>query len=268
MRLFIEVITSLLRPVKRRLGLQRKLLLIWHRQNPESWLDQNLRTGVLRMPDAPRYKAIEAIAAKINASGPQPLWKGYREVYESDNTVPLSQLPLERMPDQVRTQPEMGRLFSWLAERRRPDLIVEIGTAFGVSARYWAEGLKAASAGRLLTFDPNEIWHGIASSHLKDYDGIVEAKLGTFEDSIDECMKPGEKIDIAFVDAIHTSEFVSRQVEMLVKRLASDGFILLDDISFSHDMTRCWERWARDPRVLASVAVANRVGILEFRPAT
>jgi len=265
MRLLSKKSASFIRAVKRRLGFRPKLFLTWHRQNSESWLERNMTTSVTRIPETPRDKAIEAIAAKINASGPQPLWKGYKEVYESDNSVPLSGVPLERMPDQVRTQPEMGRMFSWLAECRRPSLIVEIGTAFGVSARYWAAGIKAAGAGRLLTFDPNEIWHGVASTHLKDYGGIAEAKLGTFEDSIDECLKPGEKIDIAFVDAIHTSEFVSRQVEMLIERLAPHGLILLDDISFSDDMTRCWKRWATDPRVLASVAVANRVGILEFR---
>jgi predicted O-methyltransferase YrrM len=160
----------------------------------------------------------------------------------------------------------MGRLFSWLAERRAPSLIVEVGTAFGVSARYRAEGLKAAaSGGRLLTFDPNETWHEIASRHLMDYDEMVDARLGTFEDAIDSCLKPGQTIDIAFIDAIHTNDFVSRQVEILIERLAPRGLILLDDISFSDDMARCWQNWATDHRVLASVAVANRVGFLEFK---
>jgi hypothetical protein len=76
---------------------------------------------------------------------------------------------------------------------------------------------------------------------------------------------PDEQIDIAFVDAIHTSDFVTPQVEMLIERLARRGLILLDDISFSDDMSRCWQRWATDPRVIASVAVANRVGFLEFK---
>src|SRR6266581_4022671 len=99
MRLLPEKSASFLRAVKRRLRFRPKLFLTWHRRNSESWLERSLPTSVMRIPETPRDKAIEAIAAKINASGPQPLWTGYREVYESDNSVPLSGVPLERMPD-------------------------------------------------------------------------------------------------------------------------------------------------------------------------
>src|SRR5947199_433300 len=103
MRLLSKRTASLLRAVKQRLGFRPKLFMIWHRQNSESWLERNMTNSVMRIPETPRDNAIEAVAAKINASGPQPLWKGYKEVYESDNSVPLSGVPLERMPDQVRT---------------------------------------------------------------------------------------------------------------------------------------------------------------------
>ena len=259
-------LVPLLRAAKQRLSPKPSLSLAWYRQDPESWLMRNMSADTISIPERAHHRAIEAIAARINDSGPQPLWAGYEQAYRKDNSIPWSSAAREREPNQVRTQPEMGRLFSWLAERRASALIVEIGTAFGVSARYWAEGLKAGrTGGRLLTFDPNETWHAIASRHLRDYDGIVEAKIGTFEDGIASCLKSGEKIDIAFVDAIHTSEFVSPQVEMLIEYLAPGGLILLDDISFSADMSGCWQRWAIDSRVVTSVAVANRVGFLEFR---
>jgi predicted O-methyltransferase YrrM len=116
----------------------------------------------------------------------------------------------------------------------------------------------------LLTFEPNEVWHAIAAARLRDFSPRVVSVLGTFEDRIDEHLEAGEKIDIAFVDAIHTSDFVTPQVELLIARLSPGGIIALDDISFSDDMRQCWGRWAKDPRVVASVEVANRVGILEF----
>ncbi len=259
-------LVPLLRAAKRRLSPKPSLSLAWHREDPESWLVRNMSAAAINIPERAHHRAIEAVAAQINESGPHPLWAGYEQAYRKDNSIPWSLAAREREPDQVRTQPEVGRLFSWLAERRASSLIVEIGTAFGVSARYWAEGLKAAqTGGRLLTFDPNEKWHSIASRHLRDYDGIVEAKVGTFEDEIASVLKSDEKIDIAFIDAIHTSEFVTPQVEMLIQYLAPGGLILLDDISFSADMSGCWQRWATDTRVMASVAVTNRVGFLEFK---
>jgi predicted O-methyltransferase YrrM len=164
----------------------------------------------------------------------------------------------------VRSQAEIGCLFAWIAATRRPQMIVEFGTAFGISAMYWSAGLDQAGSGRLLTFEPNEIWHAIAAARLAEFSGRATPVLGTFEDKIADYLGQGETIDIAFVDAIHTSDFVTPQVELLITRLAAGGLIILDDISFSDDMRQCWQRWANDPRVTASVAVADRVGILEF----
>jgi predicted O-methyltransferase YrrM len=250
--------------LKRQFKARPELFLTWIRHNQDSWLDKILTADVVRIDETDRHRAIEVMASAINAKGPQPLWKGYQEAYHDNRTIPHAQAPLERMPDQVRTQPEMGRLFCWLAEKRAPRLVVEIGTAFGISTRYWAEGIKAAHGGRLLTFEANEVWHNIASAHLADYADIVVTKAEPFEASIDSCLKSGEKIDIAFVDAIHTDEVVSRQIEILVRHLSPRALVLIDDISFSEDMRRCWNKWASDARVSASVAVADRVGIIEF----
>ena len=69
---------------------------------------------------------------------------------------------------------------------------------------------------------------------------------------------------IAFIDAIHTSEFVGPQFELVAARLSPGGLVLLDDIDFSPDMRSCWEKIRADRRLSASVEV-DRVGIVEFR---
>ena len=160
----------------------------------------------------------------------------------------------------------MGRFFAWLVRVRRPQLIVEFGTAFGVSGMYWLAALEAAGEGRLLTFEPNPVWQSIAERNLSEVGARYVAVAGTFEASIDSVRQPGEYIDLAFVDAIHTSAFVRPQVELLIERLAPNGLILLDDIAFSPDMRQCWEAFARDDRVAASVVVGGRVGVLELAP--
>ena len=257
---------SLLQKAARSAGFYRGALpLAWHRREPDSWLCQNLPERSLAVPALDRMREIERIASSINALGPQPLWEGYRATYQHSPDVPWAQAALSRTPDQVRSQAEIGCLFAWLAATRRPQLIVEFGTAFGISALYWSAGLDQAGAGRLLTFEPNEIWHAIAAARLREFSSRATPVLGIFEEKIADYLKQGETIDIAFVDAIHTSDFVTPQVELLITRLSAGGLIILDDISFSDDMRRCWQRWADDRRVAASVAVADRVGVLEFR---
>ena len=255
---------ALLQKAARAAGIYRGALpLAWHRGEPGSWLRQNLPERSLTVPPLARMREIEQIASSINALGPQPLWEGYRATYQHKPDVPWAQAALSRTPDQVRSQAEIGCLFAWLAATRRPTLIVEFGTAFGISAMYWSAGLDQAGSGRLLTFEPNEGWHTIAATRLAEFSARAIPVLGTFEDKIADHLKQGETIDIAFVDAIHTSDFVTPQVELLITRLTKSGLIILDDISFSDDMRQCWQRWASDPRVTASVAVADRVGILE-----
>ena len=233
----------------------------WHRRG-DTWLARAFSDGKAGR-DHPRADEIEAIAANIATVGPQPLWAGYEPVYAQQKKMPWAGSAPVRSPDQVRTRREMGCLFAWIVEQRRPDLVVEFGTAFGVSALYWAAGLDAAGAGHLLTFEPNQVWHDIAAAHLRVFSPRVTAVLGTFEDNIDKWR--GEKtIDVAFVDGIHTSDFVNPQVELLIARLSPGGLILLDDLRFSDDMAGCWEQWANDPRVKSSIAIDRRVGILEF----
>lgn len=256
---------ALLQKAARTVGIYRRdLPLAWHRRESNSWLRQNLPERALAVPPLARTREIERIASSINALGPQPLWEGYRAIYQHKPDVPWAQAAFSRTPDQVRSQADIGCLFAWLAATRRPWLIVEFGTAFGISAMYWAAGLDQAESGRLLTFEPNKVWHAIAAARLAKFSSRAVPVLGTFEDKIVDHLKQNETIDIAFVDAIHTSDFVTPQVELLIARLPPGGLIILDDISFSDDMRQCWRRWSDDPRVTASVAVADRVGILEF----
>jgi predicted O-methyltransferase YrrM len=143
-------------------------------------------------------------------------------------------------------------------------VIVEFGTAFGVSGMYWLSGLQMNAFGRLLTFEPNEVWARIAGENLSVVSSRFELTVGTFEENIDRVLRPGESIDLAFIDAIHTSEFVRPQFEAVVARLAAGGLVLLDDIDFSRDMRSCWDGIREDDRVAASVEV-ERVGVVELR---
>jgi predicted O-methyltransferase YrrM len=158
----------------------------------------------------------------------------------------------------------MGNLFANLVKKRKPSVIVEFGTAFGVSGMYWIAGLEANNYGELLTFEPNKVWAEIARKNLSAIGSRFQLVIGTFEENIDLYLGHDRRIDIAFIDAIHTSEFVIPQFKLVIDRLAPNGIILLDDINFSSDMASCWDRIALDSRVKASAALSNRVGIVEL----
>jgi predicted O-methyltransferase YrrM len=228
-------------------------------QDEPGWLTRRLpsRFSPPRSIDA---DLIEARAAETQALGPKALWNGYEAVRD----YPWATSGSERSSDQVRSSASAGRLYAWLAAKRRASTIVEFGTAFGVSGMYWLAGLKRNATGRLLTFEPNETWAGIARGNLAAISEKFDLVVGTFEDNIARMLKPGERIDIAFIDAIHTSEFVFRQFAILLPLMRPGGLVLFDDIDFSDDMASCWQKLARDPRIVASATVDRRLGIIEL----
>ncbi len=210
------------------------------------------------------FAIIENLASKTNTRGRLPLWKGYQHAYD-DTGCPKPKLESPwRTSDQVRTAPPVGRFFSRLVQQRRPSIIVEFGTAFGVSGMYWLHGLEALGNGLLYTFEPNKIWRDVAIENLRAVGSRFVSIAGTFEDEIETLPLPAGGIDIAFVDAIHTSKFVYRQVEMIKARMPAGGTIIVDDINFSEDMRACWMDLSQRPDAEGSAEVNGRVGVIEF----
>lgn len=222
----------------------------------DGWLVQNLAPR-LDLPNPPEASVIEARARATNQEGPVPLWDGYRHVenYPRDtNGV--------RTSEEVRSTAIMGRFYSWVVTARRPSVIVEFGTAFGVSGMYWLAGLNAAGNGTLFTFEPNQAWATLARENLKAISDRYRLTVGTFEDNA-AAVLDGIAVDIAFIDAIHTSEFVFSQFAILKQYLRPGALVLFDDIDFSSDMRLCWSSIATAPEVAASARIDKRVGIVE-----
>lgn len=225
-----------------------------------SWITQNIPQH-FSPPAAKRAALIEARASATEAAGERPLWEGYASVKHYPRSTTGG-----RSSNQVRTDERMGAFFTWLAAARAPETVVEIGTAFGVSGMYWLDGLELAGQGHLFTFDPNTDWASFARENLAAISDRVTMVSGTFEENASKALV-GRNVNIAFIDAIHTSEFVYAQYAMLKQYLEPGAIVLFDDIGFSPDMRACWEAIARGPEVLASVCIGGRVGAIEVSDA-
>jgi predicted O-methyltransferase YrrM len=216
------------------------------------WLSLNLQRFV--PPMLPVHRTVEERASKTHQTGDRPLWEGYRFVKGYPRTEDT------RKPDEVRSEAQLGRFYSWLASQREENVIVEFGTAFGVSGMYWLSGMKA---GQLYTFEPNANWAASAEENLRAISDRFTLTVDTFESAGPGLLAP-ESVGIAFIDAIHTSEFVFRQYDILKPLMKRGGLVVFDDISFSPDMADCWRRIARDPSLAASATLTGRVGIVEL----
>jgi len=213
------------------------------------WLGRSL---VDTVPAAPRKKEIEAIARATNELGAQRLAVEYGEVGGT------------RKPNGVRCTSQCGDLFAWLVQRRKPDTVVEFGSAFGVSGMYFAAGLDAIRHGDLYSFEINREWADIAERNIRSVSERLTLTRGAFEDQVAAIVLG--TIDLAFVDAIHTYDFVMRQFDVLRPRMTSGGIIIFDDIDFKRPnarMAEAWEEIASKDNVMGAVEIWNRLGVVE-----
>ena len=231
------------------------LKIEWVKKGERTWLLENLDKRFFNPPMSPNTIKIASLEADTNKLGPKPVWNKYEQLQDYNRSP-------ERSPDQVRISYKMGQFFEWLVKQKKPSIVAEFGTAFGFSGMYFLSGLEQNEHGKLLTFEPNKIWQEIAKKNLAVIGSRFKSIVGTFEENIDIYLD--KKIDLIFIDAIHTSEFMLPQFELVVERTASGGLILLDDLNSSKDMAQCWEKISKDSRVKSALLVEGRVGMVEL----
>lgn len=230
-----------------------------HRAAPGTWVARHLPNLPDKMASLkPLFRHIEARAKQTAAVGSLPLWVGY--VGLQDYPADVSAVAV-RNSDDVRTNRKTGEFFSWMVTTRKPHEIVEIGGAFGISGMYWCAGLSAAGAGNFTSFEPNAAWARLATENIQTILERARLVVGTFEDNLDEI--PAE-IDIAFIDAIHTPEFVDGQLNLVLERAQPGALIVLDDVNFSEQMTSYWKVVRDDGQFAAAASISRRLGVLEL----
>lgn len=216
--------------------------------NPAS-LYNRLSQRLLPMHFEEDFRRIRVRIRKTGMKGVQKLWEGYKE----DSG--------ERRPAMVSSHRLSGEFFSTLVAKTRPTNIIEFGTAFGVSGMYWLTGLKHNRKGHLYTYEVNKEWATIANDNLAAISDRYTLTADLFEASVDKTLGK-KRISIAFIDGVHTSEWVLPQFDIVYDRMKHGGVVLFDDITFSADMQACWDTIVAQDRVRSAAVVNGRVGLV------
>jgi len=225
-----------------------------------SWISKKLKYISPYDSHSSLFDRIDGVAVETQRLGALPLWEGYKAVNGYPTTIGED---ATRTSNQVRTHRRIGEFFTWLVLERKPSIIIEFGAAFGVSGMYWLAGLNLNKSGHLYSFEPNATWANVAQGNMQKICDRFTLTVGTFEGNFKSIESQEYGIDIAFIDAIHTSEFVYAQLELILRKAAPGCIIVFDDIDFSKDMQNCWNEICNDSR-FASAMEVNNVGIVEL----
>jgi len=205
------------------------------------------------------FQAIEDIRNKLllNTTEVTVNDMGAKSTHFQNERRPLSKIAATSLsPDSY------ARLYNRIIHYIDAKQIIELGTSLGITALYLAQKKDAY----LTTFEGNAAMINVALAHFEYFNkkniSLVEGNIDT--ELSDFLMKP-TKIHFALMDANHRYEPTIRYFNLLARRMADKGIIVMDDIYYTEEMNQAWKEVCNHPLVYGSVDLF-RCGILFFDP--
>ena len=151
-----------------------------------------------------------------------------------------------------------------LLRQLRPDRVVELGTALGISASYQGAALKLNGAGSLTTIDASAERMAVARDVVDRLElvDVIDTRLGRFQDVLPAVLT--EPVGVAFVDGQHEEAATLEYLELIHPALEFPGIVVFDDIAWSDGMKRAWERLRRDTRLSGAIELFG-MGVCVYR---
>ena len=154
--------------------------------------------------------------------------------------------------------PEVGQLLYVLTRAKRPALVVEVGTSYGISAIHFAAALNDNRSGRLITAELSGAKVKAARANLQSLglDRWVEIRHGDAFETLKELDAP---IDILFLDG--WKDFYLPLLRALEPQLAQDALVIGDDTKLFPERLASYLAYVRDPANYQSVDLAIGDGV-------
>jgi predicted O-methyltransferase YrrM len=183
----------------------------------------------------------------------------------------------------IRTGRAMGDLLPWNVDRfesqrflyflvreLRPDRVLELGTAHGLSGLHMLAAFEENQRGHLHTVEIDPTRRELAVQaferffpHNKRWTSIESSFSGVLPRLAQEL----EPLDLIFEDGPHTREVTLEAFEQTIDYLRPNGVYVVDDIAFDREQEKAWVAIRNDPRVEASLEINARFGLC-FRAAS
>jgi predicted O-methyltransferase YrrM len=156
---------------------------------------------------------------------------------------------------------KFGGLIARLCEFYKIQEVLEIGTSLGIGTAYLSKHSK-----NTITLEGCKETLQIAQENFKQLNyHHIDARLGEFSSSLNELTTEKRTFDLIYIDGNHQLEPTLAYFEFALNNSHNDTFIILDDIYWSGDMEKAWEKIKADQRINVSIDLF-RMGIVCKRP--
>jgi predicted O-methyltransferase YrrM len=135
--------------------------------------------------------------------------------------------------------PEEGEFLQEIVSEVKPQVSLEVGLAYGISALFICDALEKTSTTRHMVIDPVQIeqfqgwesFQGIGLENLRraGYEEIIEFHNQPSYLALPQLEAKGTKIDFAFIDGWHTFDYTLIDFFYIDKMLRVGGVVAIDD---------------------------------------
>jgi predicted O-methyltransferase YrrM len=156
----------------------------------------------------------------------------------------------------ISVSPEVGRLIYQIARIKRPQLIVEFGTSFGISTIFLAAAVRDNGAGRIVTTElsahkaPRAL-ENLKAAGLRD---LVDLRQG---DAFETLARDARPVDMLLLDG--WKELYLPMLKMLEPRLLPGAIIIADDLKVMPEILAPYLAYVRDASN-GYISVENPIG--------
>lgn len=154
-----------------------------------------------------------------------------------------------------------GRLLFKIALYCKSKNILELGTSLGITTSYLA---SSDSNIRCVSLEGSAEVSTIAKENFEKLNiKNIQLIVGNIDSTLPEVLKTVEKLDLIFIDANHKLPEVYDYFELCVTKIHNNSVIVVDDIYWSEDMERAWEKIKNHPSVKCTIDLFQ-LGIVFF----
>jgi predicted O-methyltransferase YrrM len=158
--------------------------------------------------------------------------------------------------------PDVGRLLYILTRNRKPEIVVEFGTSYGISGIHLAAALRDAGRGRLITTELDAVKAGRAQENFRaaGLADLVEIRIGDAFETLKAGIEGG--IDVLLLDG--WKPLYLPMLKFLEPRLAAGALVVADDLAVAPEALASYVGYVREAGngyVSVEVPLGDRIEI-------
>ncbi|GAB4133622.1 MAG: class I SAM-dependent methyltransferase [Raineya sp.] len=175
---------------------------------------------------------------------------------------PTSKRSIQQIAKTATKPAKIGQMLFRMTNYFQPKYVFDLGTCLGITTAYLAAPLPNSD---FYTFEGAKSLGQIAQKHFKMLH-LPQIKLieGNIDLTLPKALGQIPQLDFVFVDANHRFEPTYRYFEWMLAKSHEDTVMIFDDIYWSEEMQKAWEKIYQHPQVTISIDLFD-VGIVFFR---